>query len=227
MNKPKIIIALDFDNEEKTMNFLNQFDQKLFVKVGMELFYKYGPNIIDEIKSIGHYVFLDLKLYDIPTTVRKSIVSLNSLNVDMLTIHTSGGQQMLQEAQQEAQKNNLNLLGVTILTSQSKDQIIKTDFNLDDVILDLAQKANDVNMFGIVCSAQDIPNLKKKLKNINLKFVTPGIRNENDSTDDQKRIMTPKEAIKNGSDFLVVGRPITKANNPVDVYKKMIKDIEE
>lgn len=220
MYNSKIIIALDFSNREQTIEFLNKFqDEKLFVKIGMELFYKEGPSIIKEIKAMGHDIFLDLKLYDIPNTVTKAIHSLGSLGVDILTVHTSGGLEMLKKANAAASEYNLNLLGVTVLTSQGVDELLKTDYTLNEIINDLANKANDANLYGIVCSALDIPNID--VENSQLKYVTPGIRLEGDSADDQKRIMTPQKAIANGSDYLVVGRSITNSDEPLVSYKKI------
>ncbi len=220
----KIIIALDFNNRDQVFKFLEQFgDEKLFLKVGMELFYAEGNGIVEELKGLGHNVFLDLKLYDIPTTVAKSIESLGKLGVDMLTVHTSGGEAMLKAANDMASKYNINLLGVTILTSLDVDELLKTDYQLEEIIDDLANKAQANNLYGIVCSAKDISALSVD----QVKFVTPGIRQADDSADDQKRVMTPSGAIANGSDFLVIGRSITKASDPLAVYKKIKQEIGE
>lgn len=226
MYNSKIMIALDFSSKQQTIEFLDQFgDQKLFVKVGMELFYKEGPAIISEIKERGHNIFLDLKLYDIPNTVSKAIHSLGSLGVDMLTIHTSGGTEMLKQANLAAAKYDLKLLGVTVLTSQDASELPKTDYELDEIIVDLANKAQDTNLYGIICSAIDIPNLKNH--KLDLNFITPGIRLAGDSNDDQKRVMTPNSAIANGADFLVIGRTITNNTNPTKVYAEIQELIGE
>ncbi|WOO87546.1 orotidine-5'-phosphate decarboxylase [Mollicutes bacterium LVI A0039] len=226
MYNSKIMIALDFKNKELTLDFLNKFqDEKLFVKVGMELFYKEGPQIISEIKAMGHNIFLDLKLYDIPNTVSKAVHSLGSLGVDMLTIHTSGGVEMLTQANAAAKAYNLNLLGVTVLTSQDVSELVKTDYCLEEIINDLADKANQSGLYGIICSAQDIPGIE--VSDNNLKYITPGIRLDGDSSDDQKRVMTPNLAIDNGADFLVVGRSITTSSTPYETYKQIQKLIGE
>lgn len=217
MYNSKIMIALDFSTREETIDFLKTFgDEKLFVKVGMELFYKGGFEIIEEIKAMGHNIFLDLKLYDIPNTVAKSIHSLGNLGVDMLTIHTSGGYDMLKAANEIAKEYDLKLLGVTILTSQDENDIIKTDYDLTTIINDLATKANDAGLYGIICSAVDIPGMRVLDNNLN--YITPGIRLIGDSANDQKRVMTPNSAIANGANYLVVGRSITASEDPVATY---------
>ncbi len=226
MYNSKIIIALDFSNKIDALQFLDKFNgKKLFVKIGMELFYKEGPSIVTEIKKRGHNVFLDLKLYDIPTTVSKAIHSLAALDVDMLTIHTSGGDMMLKEAQKVADEYNINLLGVTILTSQDKSELLATNYELVDIINDLALKAKRNSLYGIICSGADIPNFDDSLHD--LQFITPGIRLTNDNNDDQKRVATPTDAIANGANFLVIGRSITNANDPVSTYQKIQKMIGE
>ncbi len=226
MYNSKIMIALDFNSKEQTLEFLNKFgDQKLFVKVGMELFYKEGPSIVTEIKAMGHNIFLDLKLYDIPNTVTKAVHSLGSLGVDMLTIHTSGGVEMLQKANETAKEYDLKLLGVTVLTSQDVSELPKTDYSLEEVMADLATKANQAGLYGIICSAIDIPGLNNL--DLGLNYITPGIRLAGDSSDDQKRVMTPDKAIANGANFLVVGRSITNSENPHETYKQVQKLIGE
>lgn len=226
MYNSKIMIALDFSDKQQTLEFLNKFgDEKLFVKIGMELFYKEGPQIVEEIKAMGHNIFLDLKLYDIPNTVTKAIHSLGSLGVDMLTLHTSGGEEMLKKANEAAKEYDLKLLGVTVLTSQDVSELPKTDYSLEEVITDLATKANNANLFGIICSALDIPNLKSLDTNLN--YITPGIRLAGDDANDQKRVMTPDMAIANGSNFLVVGRSITGSDTPLDRYKEIKQLIGE
>lgn len=226
MYNSKIMIALDFSNKSETMEFLNLFkDQKLFVKVGMELFYKEGPSIISEIKALGHNIFLDLKLYDIPNTVTKAIDSLGSLGVDMLTIHASGGLEMLQKANQAASKYDLKLLGVTVLTSQDVSELPKSDYSLNEIINDLATKANEAKLYGIICSAIDIKGLNVKDNNLN--YITPGIRLATDDVNDQKRVMSPNSAVANGANFIVVGRSITTATDPLQVYKQIQELIGE
>lgn len=226
MYNSKIMIALDFGTRDETIAFLNTFgDEKLFVKVGMELFYRGGFEIIEEIKAMGHNIFLDLKLYDIPNTVAHSIHSLGGLGVDMLTIHTSGGSEMMKSANEIAKLYDLKLLGVTVLTSQDESDLIKTDYDLTTIINDLANKANEAGLFGIICSAVDIPGMR--ITNNNLNYITPGIRLIGDDVNDQKRVMTPNSAVANGADFIVVGRSITKSSDPVATYHEVQQLIGE
>lgn len=226
MYNSKIMIALDFSSRQEALDFLNNFgDEKLFVKIGMELFYKEGPSFIEEVKAMGHNIFLDLKLYDIPNTVTKAVHSIGSLGVDMLTVHTSGGYEMLEKANEAAKQYDLNLLGVTVLTSQDVSELPKTDYNLEQIINDLAGKANRAGLYGIICSAKDIPTIA--IEDNKLNYITPGIRLAGDSADDQKRVMTPDKAIANGADFLVVGRSITGSTEPYKTYKQVQKLIGE
>ncbi len=208
MNK-KLIVALDFDNADKALNFLNNLDpNKCLVKVGLELFISEGWKILDLISDRGFEIFLDLKLHDIPNTVAKSIKKISNFNVALTTVHLSGGMNMLEAASSE--KANIKILGVSILTSLSKEEIFEiTDTNFDVYFNNLISIASSSNVDGVVCS----PNELDRLKNFNKLKVVPGIRN-NISDDDQKRVMTSSEAYKKGADFIVVGRPITKSENP-------------
>ena len=208
MNK-KLIVALDFDNADKALNFLNNLDpNKCLVKVGLELFISEGWKILDLISDRGFEIFLDLKLHDIPNTVAKSIKKISNFNVALTTVHLSGGMSMLEAASSE--KGNIKILGVSILTSLSKEEIFEiTDTNFDVYFNNLISIASSSNVDGVVCS----PNELDRLKDFNKLKVVPGIRN-NISDDDQKRVMTSSEAYKKGADFIVVGRPITKSEDP-------------
>ena len=208
MNK-KLIVALDFDNADKALNFLNNLDpNKCLVKVGLELFISEGWKILDLISERGFEIFLDLKLHDIPNTVAKSIKKISNFNVALTTVHLSGGISMLEAASSE--KGNIKILGVSILTSLSKEEIFEiTDTNFDVYFNNLISMASSSNVDGVVCS----PNELDRLKDFNKLKVVPGIRN-NISDDDQKRVMTSSEAYKKGADFIVVGRPITKSEDP-------------
>ena len=208
MNK-KLIVALDFDNADKALNFLNNLDpNKCLVKVGLELFISEGWKILDLISDRGFEIFLDLKLHDIPNTVAKSIKKISNFNVALTTVHLNGGMSMLEAASSE--KANIKILGVSILTSLSKEEIFEiTDTNFDVYFNNLISIASSSNVDGVVCS----PNELDRLKNFNKLKVVPGIRN-NISDDDQKRVMTSSEAYKKGADFIVVGRPITKSEDP-------------
>jgi len=208
MNK-KLIVALDFDNADKALNFLNNLDpNKCLVKVGLELFISEGWKILDLISDRGFEIFLDLKLHDIPNTVAKSIKKISNFNVALTTVHLSGGISMLEAASSE--KGNIKILGVSILTSLSQNEIFEiTDTNFDVYFNNLISIASSTNVDGVVCS----PNELDRLKDFNKLKVVPGIRN-NISDDDQKRVMTSSEAYKKGADFIVVGRPITKSEDP-------------
>ena len=208
MNK-KLIVALDFDNADTALNFLNNLDpNKCLVKVGLELFISEGWKILDLISDRGFEIFLDLKLHDIPNTVAKSIKKISNFNVALTTVHLNGGMSMLEAASSE--KANIKILGVSILTSLSKEEIFEiTDTNFDVYFNNLISIASSSNVDGVVCS----PNELDRLKDFNKLKVVPGIRN-NISDDDQKRVMTSSEEYKKGADFIVVGRPITKSEDP-------------
>lgn len=195
----------------------------------MELFYKEGPSIINEIKKLGHKIFLDLKIHDIPNTCKGATNSLISLDVDMINYHIAGGKKMLSEASEivNKEKPEMITLGVTMLTSTDEDVMhhelkIDREKTLDQVVLDYANLAKDANLSGIVCSALEVPKIKENLGD-NFITVTPGIRKVK-GTDDQKRVVTPSEARELGSDYIVVGRPITKAEDPLKEYKEIKRD---
>ncbi|MFR9281213.1 MAG: orotidine-5'-phosphate decarboxylase [Peptoniphilus lacrimalis] len=226
-----LIIAMDFPSKEKADEFLVNFKgQKLFLKIGMELFYKEGPQIVKEYKKLGHKIFLDLKLHDIPNTVKSATKSLIDLDVDMINFHISGGFNMLKEANEVIINSNKNIiaLGVTMLTSNDENimhEEIKIDNNLslNDVILSYANLAKNAGLQGIVCSALEVPKIKENLGD-NFVTVTPGIRPKSSQSDDQKRVVSPSDARNLGSDYIVVGRPITKSENPLDAYRKIKKE---
>lgn len=226
-----LIIAMDFPSKEKADEFLVNFKgQKLFLKIGMELFYKEGPQIVKEYKKLGHKIFLDLKLHDIPNTVKSATKSLIDLDVDMINFHISGGFNMLKEANEVIINSNKNIiaLGVTMLTSNDENimhEEIKIDNNLslNDVILSYANLAKNAGLQGIVCSALEVPKIKENLGDYFV-TVTPGIRPKSSQSDDQKRVVSPSDARNLGSDYIVVGRPITKSENPLDAYRKIKKE---
>lgn len=225
-----VIIALDFPSGDIALDFLKNFkDEKVYVKVGMELFYKEGPSIINEIKKLGHKIFLDLKIHDIPNTCKGATNSLISLDVDMINFHIAGGKKMLSEASDivNREKPEMITLGVTMLTSTDEEVMhneLKIDRkkSLNEVVLDYANLAKDANLSGIVCSALEVPKIKENLGD-HFITVTPGIRKVK-GTDDQKRVVTPSEARDLGSDYIVVGRPITKAEDPLKEYKEIKRD---
>ncbi|HHD6668941.1 TPA: orotidine-5'-phosphate decarboxylase [Staphylococcus aureus] len=219
------IIALDFESKEKVNQFLDLFDESLFVKVGMELFYQEGPQLINEIKERGHDVFLDLKLHDIPNTVGKAMEGLAKLNVDLVNVHAAGGVKMMSEAIKGLRKHNQHtkIIAVTQLTSTTEDMLRREQniqTSIEEAVLNYAKLANAAGLDGVVCSPLESRMLTEKLGTSFLK-VTPGIRPKDASQDDQHRITTPEEARQLGSTHIVVGRPITQSDNPVESYHKI------
>ena len=225
-----VIVALDFDSKEKTLAFLDRFtEEKPFVKIGMELFYAEGPQIVREIKARGHKIFLDLKLHDIPNTVKKSMAVLSRLDVDMCNLHAAGTSRMMEAALEGLTRPDGTrplLIAVTQLTStdqeaMERDLLIKEP--IDKVVMHYAETAKNAGLDGVVCS----PLEAQKVHDIcGEKFltVTPGVRFADGDIGDQKRVMTPEQAKKIGSDYIVVGRPITAAPDPVAAYERCIKE---
>jgi len=228
-----VIIACDFSSKEDTINFLKQFkDKKPFVKIGMELFYSEGPSIVTEIKEMGHQVFLDLKLHDIPNTVKKAMKNLATLGVDMTNVHASGTINMMKAAKEglvEGTKEGNNipmLIAVTQLTSTDEETMQKElliNGNINETVAKYALNTKEALLDGVVCSPLEVEIVKEACGG-SFKTITPGIRFSSNSNDDQKRVTTPKKAKELGSDFIVVGRSITAADNPVAAYKKCIED---
>lgn len=227
-----VIVACDFSSKEETIKFLRMFeneDRKPFVKIGMELFYSEGPDIVREIKSRGHKIFLDLKLHDIPNTVEKSMRALSGLDVDMTNLHAAGTKNMMTAALKgltRADGTRPLLIAVTMLTStdqESMEMDILIDKPIDEVVMQYALNAKECGLDGVVCS----PHESKKVHGAcGEKFltVTPGVRYADGDIGDQKRVMTPEKAKEAGSDFIVVGRPITQAADPVAAYKRCVKE---
>ena len=225
-----VIIACDFKDKEETLNFLNKFeDEKLYLKIGMELFYSEGPEIVREIKKRGHKIFLDLKLHDIPNTVEKAMRSIANLDVDMTNVHASGTIKMMEAGLRGLTKEDGTrplLIAVTQLTSTSQevmeqDLLIKE--NIEDVVMHYAENSKKAGLDGVVCSPLEVQAVKRKCGKDFL-TITPGIRFSTDSKDDQSRITTPAKAKELGSDYIVVGRTITKAENPQEAYRKCVED---
>lgn len=223
-----VIIALDFENKERTLDFLKKFkNEKLFVKVGMELFYSEGPAIIKEIKALGHKIFLDLKLHDIPNTVKGGMKSLARLGVDMVNVHAAGGIKMMQAAYDafDGVQNRPKIIAVTQLTSTSKEAMNNEQGIPGDVIdsvLRYAKCAKEARLDGVVCSPLEVRAIKNSLGEDFL-TVTPGIRPQA-VNDDQVRVTTPLDARGLGTNYIVVGRPITKAEDPYKAYLEIRKD---
>lgn len=223
----KPIIALDVSSKEEATDFLKKFDQEsLCLKVGMELYYSEGPQLIRELKAAGHQLFLDLKLHDIPNTVYSAMKVLAKLEVDMVNVHAAGGKEMMAAALKgleegtPAGKNRPLLIAVTQLTSTTEHQMQEEQLiekTLDDSVAHYAKLAEEAGLDGVVCSAFEVPKIHETTTKSFL-CVTPGIRPEGDKVGDQKRVATPEFAHKAGASHIVVGRPITKATDPVTAY---------
>ena len=228
MNTP--IIALDFREYETVKDFLGQFDEKLFVKVGLELYLSNGPKIVEEIRQMGHDIFLDLKLYDIPNTVGKAMEGIGRLDIQMTNVHAQGGSAMMKRAVESFKDGNPDgkLIAVTQLTSMSDEMVAREQqsvLSLTDSVVHYSTLAQNAGLDGVVASPLEAEIIHEKT-NSDFLTVTPGIRLEEDSNDDQVRVVTPEDAKKMKSDYIVVGRSITQAENPVDKYNK-IKSIWE
>ncbi|BDH61075.1 orotidine 5'-phosphate decarboxylase [Lysinibacillus sp. PLM2] len=232
-NKP--IIALDFPSEKEVFGFLNHFEEPLFVKVGMELYLQEGPVIVEKIKGQGHDIFLDLKLHDIPNTVKSAMKGLARLGVDLVNVHAAGGIQMMEgaleglEAGTPSGRSRASLIAVTQLTSTTEQQMQEEQniqLSLIDSVLHYAQITKKAGLDGVVCSVHEAAAIRDICGNDFLR-VTPGIRMAGEESHDQKRIATPDGARADGSSLIVVGRAITKAENPVEAYKRVVQLWEE
>ncbi len=225
-----VIVACDFANKESCMSFLDNFkEEKPFVKIGMELFYAEGPSIVKEIKARGHKIFLDLKLHDIPNTVKKSMAVLSSLDVDMCNLHAGGTIAMMEAALEGLTRPDGTrpiLLAVTQLTSTSQERMtadLLIDKPIDEVVMHYALNAKKAGLDGVVCS----PLESQKVHDVcgaDFYTVTPGIRFADGEAGDQVRVTTPEKANEIGSDYIVVGRPITAAEDPVAAYKRCVAE---
>lgn len=224
MNKP--IIALDFASKQQVEDFLAHFNEPLFVKVGMELFYQEGPELVRLIKSMGHQIFLDLKLHDIPNTVEAAMRGLAKMGVDMTNVHAAGGLEMMKAAKRGLGDSPTQLIAVTQLTSTDEthmheDQLIYV--SLEESVLHYAKQAKRAGLDGVVCSVLESSAIARDCGDAFLK-VTPGIRMAGAAADDQKRVATPEAAKQQGSTHIVVGRAITKAENPAAAYSQIKKE---
>lgn len=227
-----VIIALDFPSAEETLAFLDKFageERKPFVKVGMELFYAAGADIVKEIKSRGHKIFLDLKLHDIPNTVGRSMAVLSALDVDMCNLHAGGGVAMMKAALEgltRADGSRPLLIAVTQLTSTSEEVMHKElwiDRPMDETVMHYAANAASAGLDGVVCSPLEAGKVHEVCGEGFL-TVTPGIRFDDASKGDQVRVTTPARARELGSDYIVVGRPVTAAEDPVRAYRRCLED---
>ena len=225
-----VIIACDFSSAEQTFNFLDKFTgRKPFVKIGMELFYAEGPQIVKEIKKRGHKIFLDLKLHDIPNTVKKSMAVLSSLDVDITNLHAAGTIKMMEAAIEGLTRPDGTrplLIAVTQLTSTDQESMEKDlliNEPIDKVVMHYAHNAKLAGLDGVVCSPLEAGKVHE-ICGKDFLTITPGVRFADGDAGDQKRVMTPAQAKEIGSDYIVVGRPITAADDPVAAYERCIKE---
>ena len=227
-----VIIALDFDSREKTMAFLDRFaaeERKPFVKIGMELYYAEGPDIVREIKARGHKIFLDLKLHDIPNTVKKAMAVLSGLDVDMTNLHASGTKAMMEAALEGLTRPDGTrplLIAVTQLTSTSQERMeqdLLIEKPLDQVVMHYAKCAAGAGLAGVVCSPLEAGKVHETC-GADFLTVTPGVRFAGGEAGDQVRVTTPAKAKEIGSDYIVVGRPVTQAAYPVAAYRRCVEE---
>lgn len=224
----KTIVALDFSKKEEVMNFLDNFTQPIYVKVGMELTYAFGFEMIKEIKQRGHKIFLDLKLHDIPNTVKNGMKNLARLDVDIVNLHAAGGSAMMKAAMEGLQEGAVNgkrplCIAVTQLTSTSQEamnQELLVAGSVKDVVVSYAKLAKESGLDGVVCSVHEARGIHEACGSDFL-TVTPGIRLASDAKDDQKRVATPDYAKEEGCDYIVVGRSITKSAQPFVTYTEI------
>ena len=233
MSKRDVIIACDFSSKEQTLNFWYKFTgRKPFVKIGMELFYAEGPEIVRTIKARGHRIFLDLKLHDIPNTVKKAMSVLRNLDVDMTNVHAAGTVDMMKAAVEGLTREDGTrplLIAVTQLTSTSEERMQKElliGASINDTIVKYAENAKAAGLDGVVCSPLEAAMVKEAC-GVEFMTVTPGVRFADGDVGDQVRVTTPERAKEIGSDFIVVGRPITAADDPVAAYERCMREFAE
>lgn len=230
VNAKAVIVALDFPNAQSAIEFTQKFDQPIYVKIGMELFYAAGPSIVETIKKQGHKIFLDLKFHDIPNTVAGATRSCLELGADIMNLHAGGGSKMMLAAMEAITQSTVKekplLIAVTQLTSTNAEMLkeeLLIETAMEETVLSYAENAKKCGLNGVVCSALEVRRIKDKLGE-DFITVTPGIRPADGEIGDQARVVTPQMAREIGSDYIVVGRPITKASNPVEAYQQIKKD---
>ena len=227
MNESRIIVALDFARADHALDLVANLDPHLCrLKVGKELFTTAGPQLIEKLANSGFEIFLDLKFHDIPNTVAKACKAAANLGVWMVNVHALGGKKMLQAAREALPTGTTKLIAVTLLTSMDRSDLqdIGLQGEPDQIVQRLALLTKDCGLDGIVCSALEAENLRKKIGH-DFCLVTPGIRLADGSLDDQKRVATPLQAINNGADYLVIGRPITQAKDPLSALQQINQEI--
>ncbi|MEE1339190.1 MAG: orotidine-5'-phosphate decarboxylase [Succinivibrionaceae bacterium] len=228
---PKVIVALDFAEQNKALELVDRLEpNECRLKVGKEMFTRFGPEFVKNLQNKGFDVFLDLKFHDIPNTVAKAVKAAADLGVWMVNVHASGGMKMMEAARKELEAYGNDrplLIAVTILTSMDEETLHSLGLNcsIDEQVLRLAKLTANSGLDGVVCSAREAPILRKELPE-SFKLITPGIRPVGASVGDQVRIVTPKQALLNGSNYLVIGRPITQAQNPLEELKKINESIK-
>lgn len=227
MHEPRIIVALDFPDSKSALRLAHQLDPQLCrLKVGKELFTATGPQLIEQLMTRGFDVFLDLKFHDIPNTVAKACQVAADLGVWMVNVHALGGRKMLQAARETITPGTTKLIAVTLLTSMDQDDL--ADIGLTgqpaQIVDRLARLAYECELDGVVCSALEAPHLRQQLGE-RFCLVTPGIRPHDNNADDQRRVTTPQQAIRNGADYLVIGRPITQASDPLVALQEIFASI--
>jgi orotidine-5'-phosphate decarboxylase len=224
-SEPRIIVALDYDNSNSALSLADQLNpNQCRLKVGKELFVAAGPQLVKSLSDRGFDVFLDLKFHDIPNTVAKAVSAAADLGVWMTNVHASGGTRMMTAAREAVENHggDMLLIAVTVLTSMDDSDLQEVGVNsaASDQVLALAKLTKQSGLDGVVCSAQEATHLKQQLGQ-DFKLITPGIRLTDSASDDQRRIVSPAQAIEQGSDYLVIGRPITQAENPMQMLQKI------
>jgi orotidine-5'-phosphate decarboxylase len=224
-SEPRIIVALDYDNSNSALSLADQLNpNQCRLKVGKELFVAAGPQLVKSLSDRGFDVFLDLKFHDIPNTVAKAVSAAADLGVWMTNVHASGGNRMMTKAREAVENHggDMLLIAVTVLTSMDDSDLQQVGVNsvAGDQVLALANLTKQAGLDGVVCSAQEATHLKQQLGQ-DFKLITPGIRLTDSASDDQRRIVSPAQAIEQGSDYLVIGRPITQAENPQQMLQKI------
>ena len=225
-----VVVALDFENKAQALNLVSQLDPQLCrLKVGKEMFTHFGPELVKELQQRRFDVFLDLKFHDIPNTVAKAVKAAADLGVWMVNVHASGGSKMMSAARESLVTYGTekpHLIAVTVLTSMEQSDLTELGISLTPAqqVLKLAALTQQAGLDGVVCSAQEATLLKQQFGK-NLMLVTPGIRPASSSQDDQKRVMTPAQALAAGVDYMVIGRPITKAAQPLDALHAIVREI--
>lgn len=227
MNGPRIIVALDCQNEKEALALMAKLDPSLCrLKVGKELFTAAGPQLVEKLMHHGFEIFLDLKFHDIPNTVGRACLAAACLGVWMLNVHALGGKKMLLAARKAVPAGKTRLIAVTLLTSMGPSDLTEIGINEspEKIVRKLALLACDCGLDGVVCSALEAKPLRQLIPD-NFVLITPGIRPIDSAMDDQQRVTTPRQAIENGSDYLVIGRPITQANDPVLILQRLTEEI--